>query len=107
MVDQPWVRPGVRTRPRRALVVLAGTARVCDSDVQTLISSLRELGIDATCLQDWHSVSRIAAAVADAQADTLELCVKGNSGVLLIRELLRELIAIGRRDVSVIVHRVD
>jgi hypothetical protein len=31
----------------------------------------------------------------------------GAGGVVLLRELLRELTGVGRRDVSIVVHRVD
>jgi hypothetical protein len=49
---------------------------------------------------------RIVEVVVDEGADTVELCLAGNAGgVLLLRELLRRLIEAGRRDVSIVVHR--
>jgi transcription antitermination factor NusA-like protein len=55
-----------------------------------------------------HPRGRIAAVAATQRADAVELCVGSGGGkVPLLRELLRELIRIGRRDVSIVVHRVD
>jgi hypothetical protein len=33
--------------------------------------------------------------------------MSGSAGVPLLRDLLRQLLEIGRRDVSIVVHRVD
>jgi hypothetical protein len=49
---------------------------------------------------------RIAAAAARENADAVEVVLLGG-GVLLLRELLRELIRIGRRDVSIVAHRTE
>ena len=49
----------------------------------------------------------IATLVVEARADAVELCLgAGAAGVVLLRQLLRRLIEIGRRDVSIVVHRV-
>jgi hypothetical protein len=38
----------------------------------------------------------------------VELCLaRSGGGVLVLRELLRELTELGRRDVSIVVHRVE
>ena len=46
----------------------------------------------------------IATIVAAENADSVELYLGGAGGVLLLRQLLRELISIGRRDCSIVVH---
>jgi hypothetical protein len=45
--------------------------------------------------------------VAEDKIDAVELCLTPGSGVPLLRELLRELIRIGGRDVSIVVHKVE
>jgi methylmalonyl-CoA mutase cobalamin-binding subunit len=62
--------------------------------------------VDALYLGRVDSAEQIATAVSDEQAHAVELCLSGTGGVLLLRSLLRELISIGRRDVSIVVHRV-
>lgn len=54
-----------------------------------------------------QSPPRIAAVVVEQRADAVELCLAGTGGVLLLRELLHELIQVGRRDVSIVVHRAE
>jgi hypothetical protein len=46
--------------------------------------------------------------VAEEDANTLELCLaEGAKGVVLLRGLLGRLAEIGRRDVSIVVHRAS
>jgi hypothetical protein len=56
------------------------------------------------CLE---SPQQIASIVAEQRADAVELYLGAAGGVLLLWQLLRELIAVGRRDVSIVVHRVE
>jgi methylmalonyl-CoA mutase cobalamin-binding subunit len=92
-------------RPRRSLVVLAGAAPTSDDQGRALVEALGGLGIETTYLGWEDSAQRIAAAAVEQRADAVELCLAGARGVLLLRELLRELIRVGRRDVSIVVHR--
>jgi len=94
-------------RPRKAVVVLAGEAPGSDRPVAALVESLHSLGIETTWLGNEYSPERIAAEVAAVGADAVELCLgKGAAGVLMLRALLRELVQIDRRDVSIVVHRL-
>jgi methylmalonyl-CoA mutase cobalamin-binding domain/chain len=94
-------------RVRRSVVALAGSVRTGDGAARALATRLDQLGIETTYLGREESARRIAAAVADEGADAVELCLAGTGGVLLLRELLRELSDVGRRDVSIVVHRVE
>jgi methylmalonyl-CoA mutase cobalamin-binding domain/chain len=98
---------GVRRR-RRALVVLVGNPSTGDRAARALAGSLGELGIDTTYLGREENARRVATAVVERQADALELCLaRGGRGVLLLRHLLRELMNAGRRDVSIVIHRIE
>jgi methylmalonyl-CoA mutase cobalamin-binding domain/chain len=89
------------------VVVLAGTeSDTGDRSAVALARSLGDLGVQTTYLGRTESVPRITSAVADEAADAVEICLAGSGGVLLLRGLLRELVRIGRRDVSIVVHRV-
>src|SRR4051812_26602308 len=98
--ETPSLPPG----RRRCVVVLAGHVRTGERAAQALTQSLFALGIQAKYLGREDSAHRIAAAVANERADAVELCL-GGGGVPLLRELLRELARVGRRDVSIVVHR--
>jgi methylmalonyl-CoA mutase cobalamin-binding subunit len=63
--------------------------------------------VDVVYLGRENSARRIAAISAEEEADAVELCLERTGGVLLLRELLRELTQLGRRDVSIVVHRVE
>jgi methylmalonyl-CoA mutase cobalamin-binding subunit len=92
--------------PRRSVVVFAGPTTESDEPARVLQRSLRELGVHAKYVGRQDDASRIAEAVVAEGADAVELCLtRGSAGVLLLRELLRELIGLGRRDVSIVVHR--
>jgi len=89
-------------------VVLAASAQAGEGRARALAESLGELGVETTYLGREKSVQRIAAVVADQHADAVELCLaRRGGGVLFLRGLLRELTEIGRREVSIVVHRVD
>jgi methylmalonyl-CoA mutase cobalamin-binding domain/chain len=87
-------------------VVLVGLDRRYERPARALATSLRDFGIDAAYLGRESSATRIAAAVAAANADSVELCVGGGGGVVLLRELLAALTEVGRRGVSIVVHRI-
>jgi methylmalonyl-CoA mutase cobalamin-binding domain/chain len=95
-------------RPRRSVVVVADTRDAGDRAAQVLADSLADIGVESILLGREESAQRIAAVAAAQRADAVELCVGTTAGkVLLLRALLRELIRLGRRDVSIVVHRVD
>ena len=94
-------------RRRRAVVVLAGTGSTTDRSALSLTDSLDQLGVETVYLGREGDAARIAAVVVDEQADSVEVCLTGGGGVMLLRELLRELTRAGRRDVSICVHRID
>lgn len=100
-------RPVALRRPRRCVVGAAGDARTTQRAARALAESLDRLGVVTIFLGNEENPDRIAAVAAEEQADSVELCFAGGGGgVLLLRALLRELTAIGRRDVSIVVHRV-
>ena len=74
---------------------------------EALTQWLGELGIEATYIGREDDPARIAAAVVSVQADAVELCLTGHCGMAMLRDLVRELIKIGRRDVRIVVHRGD
>lgn len=92
-------------RPRRSVIVLAGSGRTSDRPVRALAASLGELGVETIYLGREQRADRIATVVVEERADAVEVCLAGSGGVVLLRDLLRELIKIGRRDVSIVVHR--
>jgi methylmalonyl-CoA mutase cobalamin-binding domain/chain len=85
---------------------MAGAPEISDRPAMVLAESLTELGVEARYLGREDRAREIAAVVAAEQIDAVELCLTPGAGVLLLRELLRELIRIGRRDVSIVVHKV-
>jgi methylmalonyl-CoA mutase cobalamin-binding subunit len=96
-----------RLRQRRAVVVLAGTDASDERAAWALASSLTRTGVEVSYLGHADCARRIADAVAVKRADTVELVLAGRGGVPLLRQLLRDLIDVGRRDVSIVVHRMD
>jgi methylmalonyl-CoA mutase cobalamin-binding subunit len=88
--------------------VLAGSSRTGERAVRGLAASLGKLGVETMYLGREEDVRRIAAVVVEERADAVELCLaRSGGGVLVLRELLRELTELGRRDVSIVVHRVE
>jgi methylmalonyl-CoA mutase cobalamin-binding subunit len=92
-------------RPRRSLVVIAQATPANDRRAQSLVRSLDELGVEAVYLGRLDCARSMAAVAAEREADAIELCVERGC-VRLLRDLLRALIDLGRRDVSVVVHRI-
>jgi hypothetical protein len=76
------------------------------ASVDRLLATLAELGVEAVQLGQERDHRRIAEAVLECGADSVELYLGGRGGVPFLRALLRELIGLGRRDVSIVVHRV-
>jgi methylmalonyl-CoA mutase cobalamin-binding subunit len=99
--------PTALRRARRSVVVLAGSGRTSERPARALAESRGRVDVETTYLGREESARRIATVVAEEQADAVEVCVAGGGGVLLLRALLRELTEIGRRDVSIVVHRVE
>jgi hypothetical protein len=100
--------PPAFRRRRKSLVVLAGRPGTGETVAQALVDSLASLGVQTTTVRRETSPQGIAAAVANEHADTVELCLaRGGDGVALPWSLLHELAAIGRRDVSIVVHKID
>jgi methylmalonyl-CoA mutase cobalamin-binding subunit len=94
-------------RPRKAVVALAAHSGGHEPAVETLAESLGAVGVETMCLGRVDSATHIAAAVSAARADAVELFIaEGSAGVPLLRELLRELIRLDMRSVSVVVHRI-
>jgi methylmalonyl-CoA mutase cobalamin-binding domain/chain len=98
--------PAARRR-RTSVVVLAGDERVSDRGARALARSLGAAGIEILYLGREASACRIAASVADARADAVQVCLAGAGGMVLLRDLLRELKRRERPDVSIVVHRVQ
>jgi methylmalonyl-CoA mutase cobalamin-binding subunit len=102
------IAPNVSRSQRRSVVVLAGSARTGERTVRALVDSLGKLGVETRYLGREERVQRIAAVVVEEGADAVEVCLgRSGGGALMLRELLRELTEIGRRDVSIVVHRVE
>jgi methylmalonyl-CoA mutase cobalamin-binding domain/chain len=97
----------VARRRHTSVVVLAGDARRSDRGALALAKALGEAGIDIVYLGRENSARRIAESVADTPADAVEVCLAGGGGIALLRDLLRELDRLDRREVSIVVHRVD
>jgi methylmalonyl-CoA mutase cobalamin-binding subunit len=94
-------------RPQRSLVVLASAGPEWEAPARALTQSLEQLGVQATYLGAGEDAQAIAAAVVHHRADGVELCLTGGRGVLMLLELLRALVDVGRSDVSIVVHRLD
>jgi hypothetical protein len=96
-----------RDRPtKRSMVVYAGSSAIGDHAARALASTLSDLGCDTVYLGS-QCAEVIAQAVAEEQADAVELCLSETGCVRLVRDLLRELILVGRREVSIVVHRYE
>jgi methylmalonyl-CoA mutase cobalamin-binding domain/chain len=87
--------------------VQAGRSRTSDSAARALAESLTKAGIHTAYLGAERTAAEIASTAQQQDVDAVELCLAGTGGVLIIRELLQALREIGRRDVSIVVHRVD
>jgi methylmalonyl-CoA mutase cobalamin-binding subunit len=88
-------------------VVCVGNEASSIEAAQKLTRSLGALGVETQYLGHHDDAEEIATLVAKERADTVELCMAaGASGVLLLRGLVRRLIEIARRDVSIVIHRI-
>jgi methylmalonyl-CoA mutase cobalamin-binding subunit len=94
-------------RPRRSLVVVASAGPQWEAPARALTHSLEQRGVQATYLGEEEDPRAIVAAVLYHGADGVELCLTGGRGVLLLRDLLRALVELGRSDVSIVVHRLN
>jgi methylmalonyl-CoA mutase cobalamin-binding subunit len=101
----PWRRQG--DRERRSVVAVMGSARASDSVAQAPAESLPSYGVEAVYLGRLESPRHLATATVKERATTIELCLARSGRVSWLRELLRELARVGRRDVSVVVHRTE
>lgn len=95
-----------RPQQRRSVVVVVGNGGGSDLGAQALVKTLGEAGIEVLYLGREGSASRIAALATEARADAVEVCLAGEGGVLVLRDLLRELVRLDRREVTIVVHRV-
>ena len=92
--------------PRRSLVLLVGDERASEHGAKAFANDLAETGVEIVYLGRETNPRRIAARAAETNADAIEACVNGSGGIVFLRDLLRELIRIDRRRVSIVVHRV-
>jgi methylmalonyl-CoA mutase cobalamin-binding domain/chain len=90
---------------RRALIVLTGDGGATEPPARALAGALNQAGVEAHYLGRQDDPRRIAAAVVEANADAVELCLGPRGGVSLLRQLLVALTEVGRRDVSIVIHR--
>jgi methylmalonyl-CoA mutase cobalamin-binding subunit len=98
----------VSRRRRTSAVVLVGDDRAGDGGAKALAGSLSDCGIDALYLGKMSSAATIALTVADAHADSVEVCVSGAHAVApLLRDLLREFKRLGHGGMSIVVHRIQ
>ena len=81
--------------------------RASDRAARALARSLHEAGIEILYLGREDDPRRIAISAAAARATSVEVCVAGGGSVGLLRGVLRELGRLDRRDVSIVVHRVQ
>jgi methylmalonyl-CoA mutase cobalamin-binding subunit len=94
-------------RRRKAVVAVAARNGDHALAVETITQALGAVGVEAMTLGRVDNAARIAAAVSEAQAEAIQLCIAdGATGVPLLRELLRELIRRDLRSVSIVVHRI-
>ena len=101
-------RPAAPLHPRRrAIVVVAGHGRVNERGALALNAALNGTGFEARYVGEEQSARRIAKMAADENADSIELCLGTQGGVMILRDLLRELDRVSRRHVSVVIHRIE
>jgi methylmalonyl-CoA mutase cobalamin-binding subunit len=93
-------------RPRKSIVALAGDVRAGETHAKALESLLAELGAETTYLGHVQDACHIVNSVREQDADAVEICMGPAGGIVLLRDLLRRLTEAGRRDVSIVVHRV-
>ena len=87
-------------------MVSIGDANATCRHARALAGSLRRAGLDAVYVGHETSARRIAASATGAGADAIELCVASPAAMRVVRELLRELKALDRGDLNLVVHKV-
>lgn len=85
--------------------MLVGDAGAGEDPGRVLARALRELGVETTYIGKENDARRVVSAAVDHRADAIELCVIEGGGVPLLRQLVRELTSVGRRDLSIVVHK--
>lgn len=94
-------------RSRKSVVVFVGSVSASDCAARALARSLTEFGIGTIYVEPGTDARGIALAAVEQNADAVEICVdRGTPGVPLLRALLRQLVEMKRRDVSIVVHRL-
>ena len=96
----------LRARPAKSVVVSVGEGRTDDRATRALVESLNEAGVETLYLGREQDAHRIAASLVESHSDAVEVCLTGGSSMAVLRELLRELIRLGRGEASIVVHRV-
>jgi methylmalonyl-CoA mutase cobalamin-binding subunit len=90
------------------MIVRTGEGSEGARSAEQLAIRLSTVGIESIHFDAEQDPLEIAAAAVREQADSIELCLPTDGrAVPLLRDLLRELIALGRRDVSIVMHRVS
>jgi methylmalonyl-CoA mutase cobalamin-binding domain/chain len=87
--------------------VVAGEARVGEAGARALARSIADAGVDVLYLGRETNARRIAVSATEARADAVEVCISGAGAISLLRALLGELNRLDRRQVGIVVHRVQ
>jgi methylmalonyl-CoA mutase cobalamin-binding subunit len=88
-------------------VVFAAEPGTNERAAESLAHALRARGVRVVYLGSDLSAERVAAAVEDASADAIDVCLSGRGAIAFLRELLRELGRLECRGVRIVLHRVD
>lgn len=86
--------------------MVAGYGRVNERGAVALSAELNATGFEALYVGEEQSAHRIAEIAAAENADAIELCLGTHGGVRILRDLVRELDRLSRRQVSVVIHRI-
>jgi methylmalonyl-CoA mutase cobalamin-binding domain/chain len=96
-----------RRVPRIAAIVVAPDCAHGERSAASIGAALTELGVEVRYVGRERDPKRIAAFVVDNAADSIEVCLNSTGGGHFLLMLLRELTAVGRRHVSIVVHRAE
>jgi methylmalonyl-CoA mutase cobalamin-binding subunit len=94
-------------RQRTSVAVFAAEPGTNERAAESLVHALRARGVSVVYLGTDLSAERVAAAVEDASADVIDVCVSGRGAVAFLCGLLRELARLECRRVRIVLHRVD